>query len=89
MPVTTLDPRDKGVIKCRECGREFPPFRRSANGHGRSGWSLLREHFMRRHPLLKTALERGISDWSYQNQVILADSHRTGMDSKVGSGRDD
>ena len=88
MTTTVLAPDDKGQIKCRECGKTFPPIERTRSGGGRSGWALLREHVKARHHPLNHALEKGLAAWWEDNARTIAEgSSATGTDTRSQGGQ--
>lgn len=71
---TILAPGDQGAIKCRDCGRVFPP-RSAPSGRmgGRTGWEMLRQHVRQYHPDTEKEIARGLSDFDRQNSLIVAE----------------
>lgn len=69
---TILAEGDRGTIKCRECGKEYPAFSPPTGRYhsGRTGWEMLRVHVKRAHPELATAVATGLAEFDRTNALI-------------------
>jgi len=86
MTTTVLAPDDRGVIKCRECGKVFAAWERSGVGRERSGWVMLRAHVNQYHHDLNHAVNAGVAAWFAENAAILNEG--VTPSGRVGGGDD-